>query len=786
MTTVAQNPPKPILLMHTRVTYLANEQETRPAGVRIVEPPPDTRQALRGNLYAIVELTGDNPEREPFTERLLSVIQRTYYTVKGSQSRVLTDALREAERSVEAFNAQNEATPIKAGMIIAALLGSRLTIVSNGQGLALITAGSNVDVYPPYTAGNPTEPAVPEGSWELYHQELTGGGALFIGGRSWLHYLPLRELASTVAYLTEENCVDAATELLAQSKQPAMPGLLILMKPSFVSPTNSALPPALRRPRLSALPTALNASPPVQGVPLASAAPAEHPVNAMPVSLSTPSATPVDGEVATARPSATSILTGLIAGVAAGTKSAFQRARTFFTNLLPDHQAASTGADGALRSVHLPTHRLATEAAPAMPPAVGAGATVGNQPFNPAPPITMPPRTGGGRLRLFLLLALLLAVLAPLTVAVVQWQQGATNRADAEALLDLAEARLASAQEAFDAGDRVNARSLLGEAQSNVDLARQILVSRSPRADALAVNIQHELVEVLQIQPLYGLAQPLVRFPADAQPKRILVVDQDIYVLDVGRQLVQHFRLDPATNTVPDQEGDVILRQGDRIRDVEVGRLVAFAWQLPIPGIEDKPTLLVLDRNNNLFQYDQRVEGVTPIVFGEARPWVAPVLLQVYLGRLYVLDEGANQIFRHNPGDYNQPPEGWFSAQTPVNLGGVQAMAIDGDIWLLFGDGAVLRYQQGRQVPFALENSIPLSGATVDMAIGDQTNSLIYLADSAEERILVFDKQGAYQRQLQAAEGNPLAGLSALYVDEAAGVLYILTQSALYQHALPN
>jgi hypothetical protein len=72
------------------------------------------------------------------------------------------------------------------------------------------------------------------------------------------------------------------------------------------------------------------------------------------------------------------------------------------------------------------------------------------------------------------------------------------------------------------------------------------------------------------------------------------------------------------------------------------------------------------------------------------------------------------------------------------------------------------------------------------VAIGDQTDSLIYLADAADQRILVFDKQGAYQRQLQAAEGEPLRGLSGLFVDEVAGTMYILTQSALYQHALPN
>jgi hypothetical protein len=402
------------------------------------------------------------------------------------------------------------------------------------------------------------------------------------------------------------------------------------------------------------------------------------------------------------------------------------------------------------------------------------------------PTLVAPMRTQGSRARLIVLLAVLILVLVPVVVGARQWQQGAANRADAEALLDLAAARLASAQEAYDAGDKVGARSLLAEAQGHVDRARTILVVRSPRADGLAVEIQRELNDVLQIQPLYGLVQPLIRFPTDARPHRVLVVDQDIYVLDTGRQLVQHFRLDLNTSTVPDQAGDIILRQGERIGDAEVGRLVAMTWQLPIPGIEDKANLLVLDRNNNLFRYDPRVEGVSRLTVADGEKWVAPSHVYAYAGRIYLLDQGANQILRYNPANYGQAPDGWFAPQTPVNLNGVQAMAIDGDIWLLFATGQVVRYRQGVQVSFGLESVIPSPSEPVDMAIGVQPDSLIYLADRNEQRILVFNKDGAFQRQLQAAEGEPLRGLSGLFVDEVAGAMFILTDAALYQHALPN
>jgi hypothetical protein len=403
-----------------------------------------------------------------------------------------------------------------------------------------------------------------------------------------------------------------------------------------------------------------------------------------------------------------------------------------------------------------------------------------------SPHIALPARTHGRRARLFVLLAVLILVLVPTVVAALQWQAGAGSRAEANALLDLAEARLASAQTAFDAGDQIGARSLLSEAQGHVDQARVLLVGRSARADDLSVQINRELNEVLQIQPLYGLVEPLIRFPSDAQPSRVIVVDQDIYVLDSGRQLIQHFRLDLATNTVPDQAGSVLLYQGQKVGDATVDRPIAMTWQLPIPGVVDKANLIVLDRNNQLFAFDPRVEGATRLAVADSEQWIAPTQIVAYGDRLYVLDEGANQIFRYNPINYSQAPDPWFTSATPINLKGVQTMLIDGNIWLLYTNGQILQYQQGMQVSFALESSIPLPAEPVALAAGSQNDSFLYLADRSQQRILVYDKQGLYQRQLQAAEGDPLRGLSGLFVDEVAGTMYILTQSALYQHALPN
>ncbi len=111
-------------------------------------------------------------------------------------------------------------------------------------------------------------------------------------------------------------------------------------------------------------------------------------------------------------------------------------------------------------------------------------------------------------------------------------------------------------------------------------------------------------------------------------------------------------------------------------------------------------------------------------------------------------------------------------------------MEIDGDIWLLLGSGNIMRYHEGEQMPFSLENSVGLADEPVDMYVTSEGSEKVYLVDAGEDRILVYDKNGSYEHQLRAPEGDPLRGLSGLYIDEIDGMMFILTKSGLYSHPI--
>jgi hypothetical protein len=831
--------------MTVQIAYLADEQAGVPTGVRIVEPPPDTHQAQRGNFYALVDLhadTGGSGEAaDILAERILSAMQRTYYTTKGTQSQVLTETMRSAQHILQGEIAQGREW--RAGVLCVGLMSDRLALAGLGDAFAFVTTdGGGVNVYPADRLSPSFGVDGPLALWPLHRQKIEQGGALVAGGAEWLDQLSPRMLAGAAAFVTQDNCQDAADGLREQAGLTDIPGMLLVFSwdesaptaglaappppeaappssppTSPPSPSSSPAAPSSSQPPSSlrsegtgaavrparpgaALPTALNASPPVVDAPpagsiaatgsaalaaLPPAAAAPAPSSPAPSVIPAPAAFDA-GETYTAAsstapsstgaspPSAGSSSSGLAMPVVlmASARAGFDRARGMFANILPDRGAPAT-----------PNPLAAGAGSGAAYDAQGSAAAAADRPS--ARPFTPPPAASGSRARLFIAIAVILLLLVPAIVAGMYWQQGASNRAEAESLLDLAEARLLSAVDALDQDDQTTARALLTEANEYVLQGEEIL-GRTARSGDLLDQIRSEQQAVMQIKPLYGLTAPLATFGADASPQRVLVIDQDVYVLDTGRNEVLQYRLDANGETLAGG-GQVVLAEGDVVSGVTIGPLVDVAWQVPVPGYEDKASLLLLDANNRVFRYNQ-VDGSTLISFGEPSPWQQATQLEVFSDRLYVADEGANQIYRYAPGTYQDAPTPWFQPTTQVRLQGTEAMRIDGDIWLLFADGKVVRYHAGEQVPFSLDDSIALPADPVDLYVSQAVNDpSLYLADAAEERVLYFNKEsGEFLGQFQAVEGRPLAGLRSIFIDEVRASLFLLTDEALYVQRLPR
>lgn len=125
--------------------------------------------------------------------------------------------------------------------------------------------------------------------------------------------------------------------------------------------------------------------------------------------------------------------------------------------------------------------------------------------------------------------------------------------------------------------------------------------------------------------------------------------------------------------------------------------------------------------------------------------WQTPVAAAVYFDNLYVLDTGANQIHK-----YLSIPSGYSNRRdyliSNVNLTNAVDLAIDGSIYVLFGDGRIEKYTAGERDEFHLDSFHPPFESPRLLETQPNTEHLYFAQDNT---LLIFNKDGQYQRQLK-------------------------------------
>ena len=375
-------------------------------------------------------------------------------------------------------------------------------------------------------------------------------------------------------------------------------------------------------------------------------------------------------------------------------------------------------------------------------------------------------------------LAIAIPLIIAAVVAFVYFQQERERSARFTQLLEGAELRR---EQAVAETERAAIRGLLSTADSLVNEALQIR-PEDPEALALRTEIRAKLDEVNAVERLDQLSV-LTDFPAEGEPGRVVVKDMDIYVLDRGLNRVYKYLFNEEKTALKELENPILLRQGDQRGDIVVGELIDMVW-MEAGGERKTSNLLTLESGGSLLEYDPG-RGLTVLPMAESQSWGWPKLTGSYLGNFYLLDSQLNQILKYipTPEGYSQSPIHWLKPETEVDLAGAVDMAIDGYIYVLLADGTILKFAAGQQLPFEqAEIDRPLRSPTAIFAAVETEH--LYVADTGNERIVQFTKDGRFMRQFLPKEGA-FAQLRGLFVDEAEGRLYFTSGSKLYMASIP-
>jgi hypothetical protein len=147
--------------------------------------------------------------------------------------------------------------------------------------------------------------------------------------------------------------------------------------------------------------------------------------------------------------------------------------------------------------------------------------------------------------------------------------------------------------------------------------------------------------------------------------------------------------------------------------------------------------------------------------------------------------EDTVQIWRYKPeGDtYPHQPEPYFATPPSRGLREVLDMAIDGYIYVLYGDGTVEKFLGGEPQQFEIRGVPGGLGQVTGFAVDPNGSGIVYVADPGNRRIVELGPDGQFGAQLRA--GDAFGALEALAVDEADGQLYVLEGGRLHVAALP-
>ena len=280
---------------------------------------------------------------------------------------------------------------------------------------------------------------------------------------------------------------------------------------------------------------------------------------------------------------------------------------------------------------------------------------------------------------------------------------------------------------------------------------------------------------------------PIEAFP-NASLTRVVLRGEDLYVLDDNNDQVYRVTLNqPGTGILPNSRQPITrMRRNASVGQFTVGDLIDITWAESGAGLTQGNVLIALDRSGLVIEYSPTflTQGVQRLLGVEN--WVNPIRFQAWEGRLYILDPGANQIWRYDPsgGSYPGAPLEYFTGTARPNLANAVDFAIDnnGRVYILFREGVITLFRGGQQQDFRFAG-FPANQTLRDVdAMFFNLNPIspgIYLVSQATRTVFETSQAGTFFNSFRPFDESLFEQLHNVIVDDSRGMIYALSGNAI-------
>lgn len=297
-------------------------------------------------------------------------------------------------------------------------------------------------------------------------------------------------------------------------------------------------------------------------------------------------------------------------------------------------------------------------------------------------------------------------------------------------------------------------------------------------------------------------AAPFYRYQEGTTLSRILLAEDSggIVVLnETAQQVLIHPTDDNYLNQTAD-EPSILVFTGQAVGSQVIGPLIDILW-LPAGAGASRDNIASLDRAGGLFNYFPNLGDVRGLTLDNSSAWISPEVMATFSNRLYVLDPGAQQIWKYYPldtGFTQQQDDSTIAFSAEMGLDQAVDFDIyseDGSIIVVYRDGRV-RYYDSRSGRVQWdENTLAQSGlgtpfagpAAVDI-IGRGLTASIFILDPATERLVQLSRGGtvlAQYRVLDAAGKDILGNATDFAVVESPRSIFVTAGNSIYRASQP-
>ena len=287
---------------------------------------------------------------------------------------------------------------------------------------------------------------------------------------------------------------------------------------------------------------------------------------------------------------------------------------------------------------------------------------------------------------------------------------------------------------------------------------------------------------------------PIYAFP-NAMLTQAVLQGEDMYVLDSGNQQV--YRITLASDGMSVVAGSYTpipaMRRSGKVINFDVGDLIDIAWADNGAGLAQSNVITALDKNGVLIACPPRfLQDCTAQKLQGAETWKTPTSIQFWEGRLYLLDPGANQVWRYDPsgGSFSGVPLEYFSGSARPDITSAVDFSINaaGDLYLLTSTGQVARFRGGEQQDFAF-SSFGTQSMNAPNSMFLNTNPIaqgLYFSERDQRTVFETTMAGTFIRAYRADNDNLFAQLANVVADTNQGVIYALSGNSVLAFQRPQ